>query len=119
MLAAYPNNYPVLQALTDLQVKEGKSAQAEKTLDKLVKQRPFDPDIWYQVAEVRGQTGNIIGLHQARAEYFALVGDYSQAIEQLNFAKRRAASNFPLASRIDTRQQQLIAEQSIIQQMMR
>ena len=119
MLAAFPNNYPVLQALADLQVKEGKSAEAEKTLDKLVKQRPFDPDIWYQVAEVRGQTGNIIGLHQARAEYFALVGDYPQAIEQLNFAKRRAASNYPLASRIDARQQQLIAEQSIIQQMMR
>lgn len=119
LLKAFPNNYPVLQALTDLQIKEGKSAQAEKTLDQLVKQRPYDPDIWYQVAEVRGQTGNIIGLHQARAEYFALVGDYPQAIEQLNFAKRRAASNFPLASRIDTRQKQLMQEQAIIQQMMR
>ncbi|MBF7729348.1 M48 family metalloprotease [Pseudomonas sp. N040] len=119
LLKSFPNNYPVLQALTDLQVKEGKSAQAEKTLDQLVSLRPYDPDIWYQVAEVRGQTGNIIGLHQARAEFFALVGDYPQAIEQLNFAKRRAAANFPLASRIDTRQQQLMAEQAIIQQMMR
>lgn len=119
MLTAFPNNYPVLQALADLLDQEGKYAEAEKTLDKLVKKRPYDPDIWYQLAEVRGQTGNIIGLHQARAEYFALVGDYSQAIEQLNFAKRRAASNYPLASRIDAREQQLIAEQDIIQQIMR
>jgi len=42
---------------------------------------------------VRGLSGNIVGLHQARAEYFALVGDYDQGIEQLNLAKRRA-SNF-------------------------
>lgn len=119
LLKAFPDNYPVLQALVDLQDKEGKPASAEKTLDKLVKMRPYDPDIWYQMAEVRGKTGNIIGLHQARAEYFALVGDYMQAIEQLNFAKRRAASNYPLAARIDARQKQLIAEQEIIQQMMR
>jgi predicted Zn-dependent protease len=119
LLKAFPNSYPVLQALTDLQFKEGKTEAAEQTLDKLVKQRPYDPDIWYQVAEIRGQTKNIIGLHQARAEYFALVGDYPQAIEQLNFAKRRAASNFPLASRIDARQKQLIAEQEIIKQLMR
>ena len=119
LIKAFPNSYPVLQALTDLQVKEGKTADAEQTLDKLVKQRPYDPDIWYQVAEIRGQTGNIIGLHQARAEYFALVGDYPQAIEQLNFAKRRAASNFPLAAKIDARQKQLMDEQEIIQQLMR
>lgn len=119
LLKAFPNNYPVLQALTDLQVKEGKTSAAEATLEKLVKQRPYDPDIWYQVAEIRGQTKNIIGLHQARAEYFALVGDYPQAIEQLSLAKRRAASNFPLASRIDARQKELITEQDIIQSMMR
>lgn len=119
LLKSFPDSYPVLQALTDLQLKEGEVIAAEQTLDELVKQRPYDPDIWYQVAEVRGQTKNIIGLHQARAEYFALVGDYPQAIEQLNLAKRRAASNFPLASRIDTRQKQLIAEQEIIKQLMR
>lgn len=119
LLKKFPNSYPVLQALTNLQVKQNQKVQAEQTLDQLVKQRPYDPDIWYQVAEIRGQNGNIIGLHQARAEYFALVGDYPQAIEQLNYAKRRAASNFPLAARIDTRQQQLIEEQDIIQQMMR
>ncbi len=55
-------------------------------------------------AETRGLSGNIIGLHQARAEYFALVGDYRQAIQQLDFAKRKAGNNFPLASRTDARQ---------------
>jgi predicted Zn-dependent protease len=119
LLKTFPNNYPVLQAQANLQVKLDQKVQAEATLDELVKQRPYDPEIWYQVAEIRGQNGNIIGLHQARAEYFALVGDYPQAIEQLNYAKRRAASNFPLAARIDARQKQLIEEQDILQEMMR
>jgi len=68
---------------------------------------------------VRGLNGNTIGLHQARAEFFALVGDYDQAIEQLDFAKRRSTNNFQLASRIDARQRELLEDQRIIEQMLR
>ena len=93
--------------------------EAEAALDQLLKQRGNDPDVWYQVAEVRGLTRNIIGLHQARAEFFALVGDYDQALEQLDLAKRRASSNFPLASRIDARQQELMEEKRALDKMMR
>ena len=69
---------------------------------------------------MRGLDGNIIGLHQARGEFFALVGDYDQAIEQLDLAKRKASvNNFPLASRIDARQQEFIEEQREVKKMMR
>ncbi|MBB2497323.1 M48 family metalloprotease [Aquipseudomonas ullengensis] len=115
----YPDNYPLEQARIDLMLKQGQKKEAEAALDQLLKQRPHDPDIWYQVAEARGLTRNIIGLHQARAEYFALVGDYDQALEQLDLAKHRASSNFPLASRIDARQQELAAEKRAIDKMMR
>ena len=84
----------------------------------MLKSRPDDPDVWYQVAETRGLSGNIIGLHQARAEYFALVGDYRQAIQQLDFAKRKAGSNFPLSSRIDARQRELMEQERMIKDMM-
>jgi len=90
LLQLYPGNYPVRQMHIDLLMERGETQQAERELDRLVDQRRRDPDIWYQVAEVRGLSGNIVGLHQARAEYFALVGDYDQGIEQLNLAKRRA-----------------------------
>ena len=63
-------------------------------------------------------SGNTIGLHQARAEYFALVGDYRQAIQQLDFAKREAGSNFPLSSRIDARQRELMEQERMIKDMM-
>jgi predicted Zn-dependent protease len=115
----YPNNYPLNQARIDLLMKQGRPQDAERALDELLKRRSKDPDIWYQVAEVRGLNGNTIGLHQARAEFFALVGDYDQAIEQLDFAKRRATNNFQLASRIDARQRELLEDQRIIEQMLR
>jgi predicted Zn-dependent protease len=115
----YPSNYPLKQARIDLLMKQGRTQDAERDLDLLLKSRSKDPDVWYQVAEVRGLSGNTIGLHQARAEFFALVGDYTQAIEQLDFAKRRAVNNFQLASRIDARQRELMEDKRIIEQMLR
>jgi predicted Zn-dependent protease len=115
----YPSNYPLKQARIDLLMKQGRTQDAERDLDLLLKDRSKDPDVWYQVAEVRGLSGNTIGLHQARAEFFALVGDYNQAIEQLDFAKRRAVNNFQLASRIDARQRELMDDKRIIEQMLR
>lgn len=119
LISLYPGNYPVRQARIDLLIKQGRTQDAERALDELLKDRPKDPDVWYLVAEVRGLNRNTIGLHQARAEFFALVGDYKQAIEQLDFAKRRASNNFQLASRIDARQRELIEDQRIIEQMLR
>lgn len=119
LLSLYPSNYPVNQAHIDLLMKQSRTQEAERALDDLLKTRDKDPDIWYQVAEVRGLIGNTIGLHQARGEFFALVGDYNQALEQLDFAKRRASNNFQLASRIDARQRELMEEKRIIEQMLR
>ncbi|NBA95828.1 M48 family metalloprotease [Pseudomonas sp. R5(2019)] len=119
MLTLYPNNYPLNQTRVDLLLKQNKAAEAEKSLDKLLKNRPDDPDIWYMVAETRGLSGNIIGLHQARAEYFALVGDFDQAVQQLDLAKRKADKNFPLQSRIDARQREMLEQQRMVKEMMR
>lgn len=115
----YPNNYPLDQARIDLMLKQNQAKEAGQAINELLKTRPHDPDVWYQVAEIRGLAGNIIGLHQARAEFFALVGDYDQALSQLDLAKRRASSNFPLASRIDARQQELREEKRAIDKMLR
>ncbi|MEG0861843.1 MAG: M48 family metalloprotease [Pseudomonas sp.] len=119
MRTLYPANYPLQQARIDLLLKQNRPAEAEKALDALLKNRPDDPDVWYDVAEVRGLSGNTIGLHQARAEYFALVGDFDQALQQLDYAKQRAGSNFVLASKIDARQRELLEQQRMVKDMMR
>lgn len=118
LLQLYPGSYPVRQANIDLLSKQNRLDQAERELDELVEVRRNDPDVWYQVSEIRGLTGNIVGLHQARAEFFALVGDYDQAIEQLDFAKRRA-NNFQMSARIDARQKALADEKRMIESMLR
>lgn len=119
LLALYPGNYPLRQTRADLLLKQNQPAAAEKVLNELLASRPQDPDIWYLAAEVRGLSGDIVGVHQARAEYFALVGNYDQAIEQLDFAKRRASGNFQLAARMDARQQALKEEKKMIEEMLR
>ena len=118
LLKSNPRSYPLRKAQYEIQLKQKDIAGAEHTINQLLKQRPNDPDIWFEVAEIRGLANNIIGLHEARAEYFSRVGDYTQAIEQLGYAKQRASNNFPLAARIDARQQALISEEIAIKKML-
>lgn len=118
LLQRTPNNFPLRSAKYEIQLKQKDIAGAEKTINQILKQRPNDPDIWFEVAEVRGLANDIIGLHEARAEFFSRVGDYTQAIEQLDYAKKRANNNFPRAARIDARQQVLIKEEQAIKKML-
>lgn len=118
LLRLYPSSYPARQALAELRLKQERPAEAERLLDALLKERPSDAELWFLQAETRGLSGNIVGLHQARAEYFALTGDYDQALEQLDFARRRS-DNFQLAARIDARHQQLGEEKRMIDKLLR
>jgi predicted Zn-dependent protease len=119
LLGLYPASYPARQYQSELRLKQKRPDEAERLLDRLLAERPGDAELWYQQAETRGLSGNIIGVHQARAEYFALTGDYDQALEQLDFARRRASSNFQLAARIDARHQELDEEKRMIDKMLR
>jgi predicted Zn-dependent protease len=68
--------------------------QAGEVLTALSRMRPEDPNVWYRLAEVRGLAGNISGVHQARAEYFILVGAFDKAREQLTLALKLVVLDF-------------------------
>ncbi len=119
MLRLYPSSYPLQYLQARLLQRQGQPQQASQVLDRLLQSRPADSTLWYMQAEVRGQAGNIIGLHEARAEYFSLVGDYRQALEQLDYARRRASSDYQLAARIDARYRELQDQQRMIDAMLR
>jgi len=70
------------------------------------------------VADTRGLSGDMVGSNRARAEFFALTGDYKQALQQLEFAKRRSNNNFQLASRIEARQKEFIEQERLLKEMM-
>lgn len=118
-LELLPSSFPLQMARIEALLGLQQYQQAEQALTQLVKQRNQDPDIWYELAEVRGKTGNIIGVHEARAEFFARVGSYRQAIEQLGYARRLVKNNFPLSARLEARQEELVKEEQQAKQMFR
>ncbi|TWH65059.1 putative Zn-dependent protease [Azomonas agilis] len=113
----YPDSFPIQQVQAELLQKQNRIRESSEILNQLIKRRPKDPDIWYEVAEVRGLMGDTLGVHQARAEFFALVGDYDQAFEQLDYAKRRSP-NFQTAARMDARLRELKEEKRMVDQIL-
>lgn len=103
LLAITPGNHPYTMALADALQTANRYDEADLLLSKQTRERSEDPDLWYQLAEVRGLAGNILGVHVARAEYFILVGQFERAKQQLRYAYERTASNHIEQSRIRQR----------------
>ncbi len=85
-LAISPGSHPLTMTLADAYLKAKQPHRAEALLQEHVKQHPKDPYVWYVLAETHGLAGNIVGVHQSRAEYFLLNGQLSRAQTQLNYA---------------------------------
>ena len=64
----------------------GRFSDAARVLELHSQSHPNDMQLWYDLAEIQGQAGNISKVHQARAEYFICIGDFTHAREQLAFA---------------------------------
>ena len=94
LLRLSPNNYPLTTIKSEILWQAHRYEEAGEVLTALSRMRPEDPMIWYRLAEVRGLAGNISGVHEARAEYFILVGAFDQAREQLSLAVKLVASDF-------------------------
>jgi predicted Zn-dependent protease len=103
-LAINPDNAPLAMLYADALIKSGNFKEAEAVLTRQSLVRSSDVDVWYNLAEVSGQAGNIIGVHRARAEFYALHGAYQQAIQHLEYARRLAdRTNSPLLARLEQR----------------
>lgn len=85
-LGINPANHPLTMAYATTLTNAGRYAEAAAVLEKHALARPNEMQIWYDLAEVQGQAGNISKVHQARAEYFIAIGDFARARDQLNFA---------------------------------
>ena len=90
-LAINPDNEPLTMLHAGALNAAGRSAQAAAVLRRHVRVRPHDPDVWVLLADSAGLAGDTIGVHQARAEYFALIGAHDKAIAHLGYARRLLA----------------------------
>lgn len=106
-LRVNPGNYPLSMAYADALLRSGQPQLAEVVLQEQVKARPNDPYIWYELAETHGLAGNILGVHQARAEYFVLNGVLDKAEQQLNYALKLVKNDEITTAKINERIRQI------------
>lgn len=102
-LTRNPNNLPITDMLARTELALGNSAAAAATLKRLTRDYPDKETLWRRLAEAEGQARNIVGVHQARAEYDLLIGDYSSARRQLLQAQERALPGSPTYQQITER----------------
>ena len=102
-LSLNQNSYPLRTLQADALWKAHHYEKAAEVLAKLSQSRPEDPMIWYKLAEVRGLAGNISGVHEARAEYFILVGALDRARKQLGLAAKLVVADFKRLSIVKQR----------------
>ena len=103
-LAVNPQNAALSVLYADALVANRQYVAAEAVLQRQSFVNKADVDVWYDLAEVSGLAGNIIGVHLARAEFFELHGAYQRTIQHLQYARRLASrGNEPLMARLDQR----------------
>ena len=89
-LAINPDNEPLTYLYALALNGAGRYAETVDLLWRHVRGNREDIDVWELLAETAGLAGDTIGVHRARAEYYALIGAYQMAIQHLDYATRLA-----------------------------
>lgn len=101
-----PGNYAITWELSKQLSKRSQIndlLEAESLLTKLSRSHSNEPKIWYTLAEVNGEVGNIVQLHISRAEFFYLIGEIDDALLQLQQALKKSHGNNQITARIQKR----------------
>ena len=102
-LKVTPGNHALTMAYATALMRDQKPHIAEEVLEAQSKLNPGDPGLWYLLAEIQGLSGNIVGLHQSRAEYFILNGNLDQADKQLSYALKLTRGDYLTSAKINQR----------------
>ncbi len=86
-LVINPDNKPLSMLYSAALTGAGRARDAQAVLNRLSVKYPEDLDVWYELAETAGLAGDVLGVHLARAEYFARVGNFQKAIQHLEYAR--------------------------------
>jgi predicted Zn-dependent protease len=103
LLVINPDNKPLSMLFAEALTGGDRPKDAETVLTRLSVKYPDDLDIWYELAETAGLAGNVLGVHLARAEYFALVGNFEKGIQHLEYAWLTNPEDFRANAMLDQR----------------
>lgn len=102
-LAIYPESYPLNIRYAEASMKAGLYKQSAELLERYSRKRKNDDYLWYLLAEVDGLNGDILGVHESRAEYFIANGIYDKAQIHLRNAIKLSKGNFQRTSILEER----------------
>ena len=98
-----PKNYPLSVLKAKILAYDKKLFAAEELIRDQLLRRNNDPYLWLYLSEVQRDSKNVIGYYQSRAEYYLLLGQYEDALNQLQFALKLTESNFQVSESIMTK----------------
>ena len=95
-----PKNYPLSISKSKVLLAMERYFESEEIIRDQLLRRNDDPELWLLLSEIQRSSQNIIGYHQSRAEYFLLLGQDQQALNQLEFALQLTQNNFQVSESI-------------------
>jgi len=98
-----PGNYPASIVKSKILSSKKEFIKAEEILRDLLISRNRDPGLWIQLSEVQRAGKNIVGYHLSRGEYYTLIGDFDNALNQFQFALGLSGNSFQTSETIMTK----------------
>ena len=98
-----PKNFPLSIAKSKLLLQMKRYFESEEIIRDQILRRNDDPELWFMLSEIQMSSKNIVGYHQSRAEYFLLLGQNEEALNQLEFALKLTKNNFQVSESIMTK----------------
>ena len=98
-----PGNYPASIIKSKILSSKKEFIEAEEILRDLLISKNRDPYLWMQLSEVQRAGKNIVGYHLSRGEYYTLIGDFDNALNQFQFALSLSGNSFQATETIMTK----------------
>ena len=98
-----PGNYPASIVKAKILSSKKEFIQAEEILRDLLIAKNRDPNLWMELSEVQRAGKNIVGYHLSRGEYYSLIGDFDNALNQFQFALSLSGNSFQTSETIMTK----------------
>ena len=98
-----PGNYPASIMKAKVLSSKKEFIKAEEILRDLLISKNRDPGLWMQLSEVQRAGKNIVGCHLSRGEYYTLIGDFDNALNQFQFALSLSGNSFQTSETIMTK----------------
>ena len=98
-----PGNYPASIMKAKILSSKKEFIKAEEILRDLLISKNRDPGLWMQLSEVQRAGKNIVGYHLSRGEYYTLIGDFDNALNQFQFALSLSGNSFQTSETIMTK----------------